>query len=429
MSTMNWENYSEDIFGTGIQFYGAGKRLKCTITTKITSVDPVDPECLKRAVDTTMKRYPYLLLRPEKNAFRIRLVHNPESVVVKAGKVSPVLGSDESNYHLVAYTYEGNVIYLHVFHGIIDGYGVSFLVKTLMFYYIREKYGITIDKTGFSTLDDEVEPEEYGDMFPRKKQKNLAKPLAKAPRFVNAFRTSKNTAAKGFDPHIYLVTVDRNSMNAVMDKYNASPSPFVGIILMRSIQNMFPDSKKNICISLPVNLRKAFNAMKCRTHLDSVVRVVFDERLKNMPIGTQCTCLLGRVILQSDPDSIFNEVEIERKAYSFISHAPFLFLKKLISRLIFAINSSDETAMVSYTGQARFGEASGYFSRIEAITDPCADDILVEICQFNDEYSITFMQRFKDDAYAEAFVKEMRDNGVDASLISEEKLVLADVRF
>ena len=87
------------------------------------------------------------------------------------------------------------------------------------------------------------------------------------------------------------------------------------------------------------------------------------------------------------------------------------------TRLIFAINSSDETAMVSYTGQARFGEASGYFSRIEAIADPCADDILVEICQFNDEYSITFMQRFKDDAYAEAFVKEMRDNGVDASLI------------
>ena len=78
MTTMNWENYSEDIFGTAIQFYGAGKRLKCSITTKITSVDPVHPGRLKRSVDTTMKRYQYLWIRTEKNAFRISLVHKPD---------------------------------------------------------------------------------------------------------------------------------------------------------------------------------------------------------------------------------------------------------------------------------------------------------------------------------------------------------------
>ena len=417
----------EKVFATSFFYYGTDDRTRNTITAKVVTRDEVDGDCLIRAVKSTEQRYPYLKLKTGRNINRIWLEENDRPFVAVKGKGSrgPVLGSEESNYHLIAFGWDENNIYLYAFHGLLDGMGVSRVLKTLVYYYVQERYGVTIDSKGIYTLDDETDPDEYKDFFPVKRIKG-GKPLMRVPRFFGALKVRKAMKKIGkdssWDPHVYHIHIPRKSLTDAMGRVDGSPSPYIGILMARAIESVHGKTRRPVTIGIPINFRPAVKGMKSVKCSVYTLHVIYDERVKRLPIDKQCTAVRGRVFLQSDPDSVYSELNFQRKILNLHNCIPFRVLKRLGARIIMRINMGDETFGVSYTGQSNFGGAEKYIERVDALVDLCSEEIMLEVCVVGDIYSITFMQAFKDSVYVDAFMDQLRGENIEAEIVTTEPL-------
>ena len=88
--------------------YGANEDFYSSFKLVITLCDSIDHGVLTNAVGCAMKRYPYFCVCPTKEGNSIVLYYNPASVPVFADNRSPLLGSEETNGHLISFGCEGN---------------------------------------------------------------------------------------------------------------------------------------------------------------------------------------------------------------------------------------------------------------------------------------------------------------------------------
>ena len=97
---------TEEIFSNGFFYYGKNDKTLFTFTVRMVSIDPVNPESVEYAAEKTMERYSYVKKKLCSNFNKLWLEDNDLPVVVKKGSESPVLGTAESNHHLMAVSYD-----------------------------------------------------------------------------------------------------------------------------------------------------------------------------------------------------------------------------------------------------------------------------------------------------------------------------------
>ena len=411
---------TEEIFSNGFFYYGKNDKSHFTFTVRMVTKDPVNPESVEYAAAKAMERYSYIKKRLCRNWNKLWLEDNDLPVVVKKGSKSPVLGTDESNHHLIAVSYDENSIYLHAFHGLIDGCGSNNIIRTLIYYYILHRYGIEIKHNGFRLIGDEIEEEEYIDPFPRKAPGKDIIPKGKTPRFISAMSLSEELKRMGrsceYHPSTFMIHVAEEELHRVMAKHEATPISLMSVLMARAVDKVTAGSRKAIGIGIPINFRPALNANKCYRSLIYSLHVIYDEKIKRLPFDKQCKAVRGRVRLQSNRDSVINELEFQRKIFNVINGVPFLPLKRTAAKIIQGLNMGDETFLISYAGRAQFGEAENYIEYIGVDVDPCGCDILLEISLINGVYSVDIIQRFEDSIYIDAFVEELKREGVKIDL-------------
>ena len=422
----------ESVYSTSFFYYGSGERTHNTITAKMVSKDTIDGECVRKAVAKTEQRYPYLKRKVGRNFNRVWLEENDCPFALIEGGKPPVLGTEETNLHLVAFGWDEKDLYVHAFHGFLDGFGVSRVLKTFVYYYVLEKYGVTAAGKGTYTLDDVISEDESKDVFPGKRPKDI-KPLTRMPRFFGALKLRKAMKKAGhdnsWDPYIYHIHVPRKSLTDAMSRTDGSPAPYISILLARAVESIHGKTRRPVAIGIPINYRPAVKGMKSVKCAIYTLHVIYDESIKKLPLDKQCTAVRGRVFLMADQDSILSELNFQRKIFNLFNCIPTRGLKRLGAKIIMKINMMDETFAVSYTGQSDFGGAEEYFERVDAIVDLCSEDVMLEVCVIGDMYSITFMQAFKDSMYVDAFMEQLKNENIAGEIVKAEPLVTPTVKI
>ena len=149
--------------------YGAHEDFLSSFKLVVTMCDDVDYNLLLNAVGSAMKRYPYFSVFPQKNGESIQLKFNEAPVPVFKDGRCVVLGTNESNGHLLAFGCEERRIILHASHYIADGMGISPLLMSVLYLYISEKYGTDGLNSEYILMPDSpVSDEEYAYPFPEK---------------------------------------------------------------------------------------------------------------------------------------------------------------------------------------------------------------------------------------------------------------------
>ncbi|SCW68116.1 hypothetical protein SAMN02910456_02563 [Ruminococcaceae bacterium YRB3002] len=414
----------EEIYSTVFFYYGTDDKSRNTLSGRLECRNPVDGEAFGRAVASVEERYPYLKKKVVKAFGRKVIEDNDLPFVVVKGDRSPVLGSAEANYHLLAFSWDEKNIYIHAFHGLVDGVGITNVTKTMMYYYVLYRENHTADPKGFRLTGDVISEAEYADPFPRKRITGI-EPLCRTPRFLGAMKLSKELKKMGhsaeWDPHVYHISIPRNSLNDMLDRYGASPGPFISVLMAEAVRRVHPGSRRKVCVGMPINFRpalKAFESYRCMIYN---LHLIYDDKVRSLPIDKQCTAFRGRIFLQSDPGSVLAELNFQRKIFNIFRLVPGRALKRLAAKGILAFNMGDETFAVSHTGQSKFGEIGAYFEQFEALVDLCGEELMIEIMLINDTYSLTFMQFCKDSIYVDAFMEQMKETGLVAEITGVEK--------
>lgn len=125
--------------------------------------DIVDGSVLRQAVALTMQRNPYFRVRLVMDHDRICFEDNPAPVPVLHTDRRIVLGSEQTQSHLIAFCYWKNRLCIDCCHGLTDGGGIAPLISTLLYYYCSQYYGTPLSSEGIRLADSPVLPQEWED--------------------------------------------------------------------------------------------------------------------------------------------------------------------------------------------------------------------------------------------------------------------------
>lgn len=398
------------LFSEYSRLFQASREKSNVIRMEIQLCDPIDGAALRRAVDTTIKRYPYfaVMLQKEENTFYFR--ENERSVTVSNSEQGVSLNSDASGYHLLAFAWQMNTIYVDVFHALTDGTGMMEMIRTLLYYYCTDHYEVEMSTQGIRLVGDSISPEEWDDPAVKLEPAlNLTDHSGVLPA-LNLTELSHAQADR--TKTVFGITMDETAFMRFCSEHDGSPGTMTALLLSRAIASVHPDLKQSVRICLCVNQRKALRAPKAHQSLVGWAWLEYKEKMQTWPLTRQATAFRGMVFAQTlDENVLKNQLMMNRNCQVLQS------LKTDEERVAFVNNddaylSSVLTATVSYVGKADFGDAEPYIIGFRTLAYPMVEGILIEISAVNHRISLDFMQNFSSPIYVESLLNVLEENDI-----------------
>ena len=228
--------------------YVTSKENPNEIRIRIRMRDLIDPDILRRAVDTTMERYPYFCVELQKKDGQYVFAENHRPVVITNSLHGVELNSAASNFHMIAFCWQDNWIILDVFHGMTDGTGAYEVLRTLLYYYCSARYDIQLQAEGIRLVGDEITAEEWADPV-------VGRTDLPAPRRNEQMSDALNLiASSGLEKDhrytVYSIAISESEFMKFNLDNDGSPGTMVSLLLSRAIAKLFPDAKDIIRITL-----------------------------------------------------------------------------------------------------------------------------------------------------------------------------------
>jgi hypothetical protein len=375
--------------------------------------DLIDPSALRHAVDTAMQRYPYFCVELQKKDGQYVYVDNPRPVVISSSLHGVDLNTEESNYHMIAFAYQDNWIIFDIFHGLTDGTGAYEVVRTLLYYYCSERYGVKLNEEGIRLVGDVIPPEEWED--PIEIATDLPAPVrSELTKALNVIENAglQNDTTKT----VYSIAIDESAFVRFSMDNDGSPGTITALLLSRAVAKLFPDVNDPIRIALCVNQRKALGKPKAHQSLVGAAMLEYKEKLRDWPLERQATAYRGMVFVQTMEERVLAAANG----------------MKMVTQMLLSKESDQErlgiaahfgksaeqimTATVSYVGKANYKEAEKYIRDFRTWTGATGKYPCVEIAAVNGRFTLDFIQPFSSPLVVNAFLKELEDNGITYDL-------------
>lgn len=419
-------NYQKILSGVPY-YFGVRKGPAGTVRYTVKMKDEVDGAALEKAVRTAFKRYPYLKKSLVRHGLDRRIVDNPAPIAVLHTAEHVTLNSPEVNNHLIAISWYGNYIYFNNSHGMMDGRGRTNILKTLLYYYCKERYGEDIEMENVFLEDSRIDPAEYEEPFETPDLKRTEKiklpsdllPLSKK----HTLSLSKASALKKNDYlKMTLFRFDEKSFMQLCKSSDATPNTAVSLVFMRALDKMFPDGKKIPVASVCVDTRKAFG--KPKTHLSTTLfgKLAFERAMRGKSFAEQNTILRGQLMLTADPDSQKRIGRLYSIVFRITRAMRIVALKDFFIKSIVGATSASYSFMVSYAGKVSYGDCDKHIHGLVSAPYVSEAEIMMELTVADGYFYVSWFQMWDDDIYLDAYVKELSELGVPAEILATEKI-------
>ena len=373
--------------------------------------DKVDRDLLQQAVDRAMPRFPYFCVKAEKRADGFAQVSNDAPFVVWEREDPPSPGTAEVNGHLHTFGCWENRLYADFFHGIGDGRGTLLtLVKSVLYYYCRLRYGTELSVPGLITAGSEPSPGEYAD------------PLARVPaperepvlfrRATESFVFPETPMPSGSARRVYTAKVKEEDFMRFTRRTEGSPAVIISLLLCRAIDKIHPVGEKPLVVALPADNRRELGCEKTAQYCQDSFQLIFSEKMRSLPFDTQVTGFRGQLFLQRDTDAMRANMVRYAEGFRAVRAAPTAEEKTAaLAPLIYIVPGP----CVSYMGPLRMGDIENYVTAFHGVIDP-PGSLLAEVYAWGDQWSICLMSGLETDVYIQAFWEELRATGIPFTL-------------
>ena len=410
------------LYGTNENFYST---FKLTFIMKA----EVNHEVLSRAVAKAMVRYPYFSVCPEKKGNSILLQHNSRPVPVFPDGRQVVLGTEESQGHLLAFGCEGRQIYLNASHYIADGMGIEPVWKTVLYLYISEMYGVEgLDSEKFQMPEDAVAEAEYEYPFPEEPVEiDDLYLLGNAP--TNAYGLDAK-AFEGDRLYAYHLHIPQKVMMAKANPSDGSPVSYLSVMLYRALSMLDNEIEEPVVAHVQHQYRGTLKAPVNRHSLVNYIPVVLPARMKDWPVLDQNTAVRGQVLLGSerarDLLAINRLVEALPKGDDVSLEEKEQAMSRFLDESI-----CGKTFGISYVGKIDWCGLDQYVEDLHAYIGEknTKNMLLIEVMTAGEDFSLNFMQSGRGERYVKAFMEQLRSQDIPVELIGEEWYTLCDAKI
>ena len=336
--------------------YESSREKPNEIRIRIRMRDLIEPDVLRHAVDTAMQRYPYFCVELQKKDGQYFFLDNHRPVVITNDPHGVELNAEASNYHMIAFSWQDNWMIMDVCHAMTDGTGAYEILRTLLYYYCSERYGIKLKESGIRLAGDPIPEEEWADpvetadlpMPPRSQMSKALNPGEAAGLQNDVLST------------VYSIAIPESEFMRFNIENDGSPGTMVALFLSRAVAKMYPESKDTIRVALCVNQRKALHAPLAHQCLVGGAMLEYKEKMRNWPLDRQATAYRGMVFAQTQEETVLAGVANQKGITQMILSKETDQERMGLISYISGMAGGVLTATVSYVGKADYREAEKY---------------------------------------------------------------------
>ena len=389
--------------------------------------EPVDGDMLRAAVEKVRVRFPYFYVRAEVSGNDLKAVPNPLPMTVRNTWQPTFLHSEEVNYHMAAFKYEGNALALEISHMLTDGSGVLPYFKSVLYCYLSDKTGEKFDPTGFRLPGDPIPDAEMGDPFQNLNLQDAPKPFYTKKTSGDCYDICNVLADKLHGTkNIYLKVPEARVME-ICKQNDGSPNVLFAVLLAKAVRRMDPNSDKTVLIGVAINHKAILGNYENYHFFSNVIYLDFSKDRENESLDKMCTIARGQIMLQSQPENSMSYVKGMQNTSEMMSSIPLTIKSGMVD--VAKAFSSRGTAGVSYTNSRSFGPLDPYIREVFVLAEADTFGVQIEIACINGSFCLMFAQRFLSEVYFEAFLKELEEAEIPVEIVRKDQCLLSGVRF
>ena len=387
--------------------------------------DAVDGQVFLHAVKATIPRYPYYRRKLEIMGGALFLVNNDGEIPVFHTKEPPILSSEESNRHLIGFSWWEEWIYLDIFHGITDGSGAYEVMRTLLHYYCEQRYGVTLPADSIRLAGEVIPDEEWKN--PLEERTKLPQPERQAVQ--ESFNlTEDGNLKRQSQPTAYHITIPEEAVMRLCHQTGGSPAALFSLLACRAVACLYPDHSKTIRVMLPTNQRACLDVPKAHHSLVGGIGLDFDETISRLPFDEQVRVFRKGIHAQAEKDvmlkGVATQVALSQRIASIPTHQGRVQFCDAVNQAVDRFS----TLNVSYIGRAGFGGAEHYVREVRSLTCPTGH-VLVEAVAVGGRFELEWLQWIDSYALLKAFLEELQSADIPYNITAGEPLQLPIVKF
>lgn len=394
--------------------YAADPEMVNTIRIGITLTEAVDEEALRSALLKAAQRYPYFAVRLSRRGEEYVMEPNVLPFVVSPDGRTVTLGSEESNYHIFAFAWEGCRIYLDTSHFFTDGNGMFPFLKTLLYYYLRTVHpDDRFETTGIALAGSSIPCAEEDDPYPT--EPFPEKPLGTLARPGEVYQLKDQP--QGYENAdcwtSFRFRIRQKDMMAFVSSVDGSPATFIASLMYKAIADAHPETDLPMVCGMQHQFRQALGSPLSHMCHVNIVPIIYPARLRGRGVEQLNTIARGSLILRADDANdlltvnahIHNEKRIQDMTIA---------EKHNYMRQVILDGIGVNTFEVSYTGRVPWSGLDRYITDIAPYFDlTLSGGLTVEIFSVGNDFSINIMQLSPVTEYVDRFSALLRDCGVE----------------
>jgi NRPS condensation-like uncharacterized protein len=381
----------------------------------------IDPEILAEALKATLKRIPSFDVRIRRGLFWYYFEKNPNEPTVLPDIKNPCyrIKFRENDGFLFRVFYRDDRISVDVYHALCDGYGASVFIFTLVGEYLR----LTGEDVSYNqfVLDVKDSPRdcEIEDSYSRYADSKVS--YDRKDKWVYHAKGTK------MPMHMTNFTVGYMSFKelyAVAKGYGVTVTEFLAALLMDIHYRKQLSENKNqreICVQIPVNLRKAFPSETLRNFV-LCLRVKLNPNLGEYTFEEIVRSVSLQLRLANDPKLINSlmtqNMKLERNPVT--KHLP-LALKDMGVAIGFLITAEQTTStLISNLGAIKLPESvEKHIEKAVLFTGPGkVNGARCGVMSIGDKFAFSFSNCYKESDIEREFYTRLVKMGVHVKIES-----------
>ncbi len=375
---------------------------------EVVMTDRVKGHHLKTAFDKAIIRFPYLKYSVIEENGSFRLITNILPFKVTRTRNLRSLGSKAVNYHLIDVTYWENRIYVAFHHGLCDGRGIRPFIETLIYNYLKIRFGAKIERPGGRFTGQHVGLSESQDPFVGEQYEVGDSQM---PEVVRDGFCLPEVAGGENEGKYYVSRFVFNSYELMpyVKEAGATPAIYMALLIQKAIKKLNPDADKPIICNLASDMRDALNKSNTFKNCVSSIYLPYDERIEDMSFQEQSQTYRRVIREQKNPDYVKRNANGIKGLFDRLDSIPSF--EERQKMLDFFNGMLVNTFVLSYIGQLNLKGCDDYVKSAHLYCSG-SKGMIANMLSIGDSISLEIEQSFSDTKYCDELIKTFNAIGI-----------------
>ena len=380
--------------------------------------EKVDDNVLRDVVESLRVRFPYFYVKAVPQGEDLLPEENPLPMTVRNTWAPIKLGSQESNFHLAAWKYEGQRLCFEIAHTLTDGAGLLPYIKSAVFLYLSNRLGLSFDRTGFRLPGDNIPESETGNPFAGLDIDGAKKPSSAKEPIIDFYRLGEGADS---DPRIAYIRLPEAQFMEHCKNNAASPNAFLAVMFARAVRHYDPASEETVSVSVSVDHKAMLGNYDNYRMASGSVELGFPKDMPLDDLKEACAVARKQLTEQAQPENSLWAMRQMKALCNKMNQVPLNMKLDLVSK---DAGRSRWSIPISYPRTRTFGPLDPYIESLYMLSEPSVADVICEVTCINNSFFLVVAQSFASDAFLDVFLGELSSIGIGYEVVRKEPFCL-----